>query len=61
MPDITNVAVICPGCNSKVLLANFQLSIDHCDDCEVLASIRMQHDVTEEEAHEMAVYYGEDS
>ena len=63
MSDLTNVAVICPGCNSRVRLADFQISIHHCDDCEIEASIAMQttHDITEAEAQEMAAYYGEDS
>jgi len=61
MNDLTHVAVICPGCNSKVLLADFQLSIEHCDDCEVGASLAMQeqHEISEAEAEEMAHYYGE--
>lgn len=56
-----HIAVICPGCNSRVKLENFRLSIEHCDECEVRASIAMQHDFTAEEAHEMASYYGEES
>ena len=61
MSDLTYVAVICPGCTRKVLLADFQLSIEHCDDCEISASIEMQSVVTDEEAYEMACYYGEDA
>ena len=51
-----HIAVICPGCNERVLLSNFQLSFEHCDDCEVAASIAMQL----EEDIEMAAHYGED-
>lgn len=59
MSDLTNVAVICPGCNSRVRLADYQLSIHHCDECEISASIEMQSPITEAEAQEMAAYYGE--
>ena len=58
MNVLTHVAVICPGCNSRVRLANFQLSIEHCDDCEINASIAMQEQRDIDE-HEMAIYYGE--
>ncbi len=58
---MSNVSVICPGCNEPVELANFRLSFDHCDTCEVRASIAMQHDVSEDEAREMAAYHGEES
>lgn len=63
MPDLTNIAVICPSCGTRVRLAEFQLSIHHCDDCEIEASIAMQEraDITEHEAREMAAYYGEDA
>ncbi len=55
-----HIAVICPGCNEPVLLENFQLSFEHCDDCEVAASIAMQHDLNDDEARELA-RYGEES
>jgi len=59
--DYENIAVICPGCNEKVFLRDYQLSIHHCDHCEIEASIAMQEqqDITEAEAEEMAYYYGE--
>lgn len=58
--NFSSVSVKCPGCNENVRLDAFRLSFHHCDDCEVAASIQMQHDCTDEEAAEMAAFYGDD-
>jgi len=57
----TNVSVRCGCCGTIVLLRDFTLNNEHCDDCEFAISrdMQQQSDLDEADAEAMAYYYGE--